>query len=291
MNCIATRYIEVNDITVEVPCNRCIPCLINKRNDWSFRLEQEYKHSRSALFVTLTYDEKHLPTDASLNKKHIQDYLKRLRKRDGTNTIRYFAVGEYGSNYGRPHYHVILFNCSESHARASWNDSKGNPIGMVHIGKVTAASIAYCTKYIVQPELSAPGLQKPFSLMSRKYGIGAHYLTDEMVAWHRSGMRNYTMRYDQKCRLPRFYREKIWPSVKAKKGQSLTGIQSYISQSFAFEKQRVSNSAKTLVNSNREKEIAYWKEAHPTRWEAAMAESRNAIIERVKSKVKFTQTF
>lgn len=284
MNCINQRFITVGEKVIDVPCGKCLPCLINKRNDWSFRLEQEYKRSKSALFVTLTYDNKHCPDE--LRKVDVQLYLKRLRKKDGTNTIRYFAVGEYGSNFGRPHYHVLLFNASEDHARSSWNDSKGNPIGLVHIGKVTAASVAYCTKYIVQPELVKDGLQKPFSLMSRKYGIGAHYLTDEMVAWHRADDRNYTMRYDQKCRLPRFYREKIWPNYKP-----TNGIQSYISHAILADRQRVSAKAMALTLDQQKKEREYWKEAHGENWETAMVESRTAILSRVKQKVSYTQKF
>lgn len=255
---------------VTVPCGKCVACLVSKRLEWCFRLEQEYKHSKSALFVTLTYDPKHLPSDGQLNKKHLQDYFKRLRKNSRLPNIRYFAVGEYGTHGGRPHYHILLFNCDTKHVVSSWNDSKGKPIGFVHIGKVTEASIAYCTKYIIQKPDYLSYQQPPFTTMSRRYGIGAHYLTDEMVEWHRNSDKNYAMRYNRKMKLPRFYRTKIWYKEK--------------------DKLRVSEKSK-LHTIQREIAISqYWQKHHGKNWLAAMTDSRNRSLARVKQKVAFTQT-
>lgn len=277
MKCSNLKWISVDNKDsadssklVQVPCGKCIPCLMSKRADWCFRLEQEYKYSKSAYFVTLTYDPKHMPTDMSLDVKHLQLYMKRLRKMDGTNKIRYYAVGEYGSKSGRPHYHILLFNASEEHARLAWRDIKGNPIGLVHIGRVTPASVAYVTKYILQPELKAPeGKTKAFATMSRAYGIGGKYLTDEMVNWHRADDRNYVMRENQKGRLPRFYREKIWYNPK--------------------DRERISSSAMQLTLSNQAKEDSYWKKAHGVNWERAKMESRNHLLQRIKLKIAYTQ--
>ena len=152
-------YIDVCGVStpVSVPCGKCVPCLVNKRSDWSFRLEQEHRVSKTAHFVTLTYDAKHLRTDGSLEKRDLQLYLKRLRKNESVNygnqRLRYYAVGEYGTHGGRPHYHILLFNATDENTiRKAWRDSKGKPIGIVHVGKVEAASIAYVTKYIIQKD-------------------------------------------------------------------------------------------------------------------------------------------
>ena len=60
-------------------------------------------------FVTLTYDDDHLPEYNSLNYKHFQDFMKRLRK--SHNGVRFYMCGEYGEDFSRPHYHALLFNC------------------------------------------------------------------------------------------------------------------------------------------------------------------------------------
>lgn len=254
-----------------VPCGKCVPCLVAKRQEWSFRLEQEFKYSHGALFVTLTYDPKHCPTNGSLDKKHIQDFLKRLRKKDGSNQIRYYCVGEYGSHSARPHYHLLLFGGSQEHIRSSWQDSKGCPIGIVHIGSVTAASVAYCTKYIIQKDDYESKKTKPFALMSRRYGLGGRYLSDEMVSWHRENEANYSIREGVKVRLSRFYKSKIWYSET--------------------DREKISSASKVLTIQKQEKELEYYKKKHPLNWEKVMVDSRNAVISRVKQKVSYSQKF
>jgi len=257
---------------ITVPCGKCVSCLVNKRSDWSFRLQQEHKASRSAHFVTLTYDAKHLRTDGSLCKRDLQLYLKRLRKKDETTRIRYYAVGEYGTKTGRPHYHILLFNSSENFIRSAWYDSKGERIGLVHIGRVTPASIAYCTKYVIQRHEYPQGLEKPFATMSRSYGIGGMYLQDNMMEWHRDNDANYVATPDGgKGRLPRFYREKIWHKPT--------------------DRERISTAAMSLVLSNQQKEDDHYKKRYGDKWESYKLEARDHVLARVKQKIAFTQTF
>lgn len=263
-----------------VPCGKCIPCLSNKRQDWVFRLQQENKVSQSSLFVTLTYHPKYCPD--GLVKKHLQLFMKRLRKRDVNQRLRYFAVGEYGTKRKRPHYHILLFNCSdEKYIRQAWCNKKGEPFGIVHVGKVTPASIAYCTKYIIQPEQKDTTQQKPFTLMSRRYGLGANYLTDEMVNWHVTGRRNFAMVYGQKVRLPRYYRDKIWPLLK-------TGDPDVI-RWWNQERERVSHQAKWIATKAMRKELRYFRKKYGRDAKRKRLEFRNAHLLRIKQKVSYTE--
>ena len=45
-----------------------------------------------------------------MNRKHVQDFLKRLRFKFKDRKIRVFYCGEYGENFSRPHFHACLFN-------------------------------------------------------------------------------------------------------------------------------------------------------------------------------------
>lgn len=249
-----------------VPCGKCLPCLSNKRNEWAFRLEQEWKASKSAFFITLTYDRKNLEkANYELSKRDLQLFFKRLRKNDATARVRYYAVGEYGSKMLRPHYHILLFNALEQHVRKAWTK------GIVHVGYVSAASVKYTLKYIVQPDLLPSGKSKPFTLMSRGYGLGLNYLTDEMLSWHRSGDRNYAQVYGVPHRLPRYYRDKIWYRQA--------------------DKERVSNASKWLAIKKSRKELRFYVNRYGAqKAKKKMAEMRNAVIQRIKTKVAFTQT-
>lgn len=59
-------------------------------------------------FLTLTYEDSHLPVDSSLQYAHVSAFIKRLRRRLSF-PISYYRVGEYGENFSRPHYHLIVF--------------------------------------------------------------------------------------------------------------------------------------------------------------------------------------
>lgn len=65
-------------------------------------------HNKSS-FLTLTYDDKHLPQFGSLQRKDLTKFLKRLRYELDPFRISYYACGEYGDETQRPHYHVCLF--------------------------------------------------------------------------------------------------------------------------------------------------------------------------------------
>lgn len=68
---------------MEVPCGQCLGCRLDRARMWTSRIIHEaslheYDHGNS--FVTLTYDDKNLPNNWSLDKRHFQLFMKRLRK-------------------------------------------------------------------------------------------------------------------------------------------------------------------------------------------------------------------
>jgi len=92
-----------------VACGQCKGCRIDKSKEWAARCVHESQMHQENSFVTLTYDQEHLPHDGSLNKEHFQKFMKRLRRANEKKTIRYFHCGEYGERLERPHYHACLF--------------------------------------------------------------------------------------------------------------------------------------------------------------------------------------
>lgn len=211
-------------LKLPVPCGRCPLCKRRRVNEWVFRLEQEEKRSDSAWFLTLTYDQQTVPLTSNnmmtLRKKDLQNYWKRLRKLNPQSKIKYYAVGEYGSTTRRPHYHAIVFNCSEQSLVDAWS-LDGISIGHVHIGKVTGASIAYTIKYIdkdsVIPLHANDFRQKEFSAMSKR--LGDNYINQKTEAYHKADYsRNYLTRPGGiRVPMPRYYRNKMFDDKEKRK--------------------------------------------------------------------------
>lgn len=205
-----------------VPCGKCFACLSRRREQWVFRLQQELKVATSAYFITLTYDDEHLPfTEDGLpcfSKRDVQLFLKRYRKELSLigAKIRYFLVSEYGGKFGRPHYHMILFNHPKQIdlyecLTRNWQQ------GFVSIGTVNARSISYCAKYSLAFAVETfTDERKPFMLCSRRPAIGANYLTDSIRDYHLLNNTDLSYVDGVPKPIPRYYRDKIFTSETEK---------------------------------------------------------------------------
>ncbi|MBQ8501024.1 MAG: hypothetical protein IJ494_01785 [Bacteroides sp.] len=126
--CICTPDGELIPMYTPVPCGHCLLCAEKKAKEWSTRASCEANTAiYPALFITLTYEAKYLPKDG-VEKEAVQKFLKRFRinwKRTYGEELdlRYFAVGEYGRNFGRPHYHVLAWNIP-NHGDVETNEAK-----------------------------------------------------------------------------------------------------------------------------------------------------------------------
>ena len=189
----------------------------NKRLDWAFRLEQEARYSVGADFVTLTYEDSQVPVmwsgglgRYSLEKAHLQKFVKDLRYRQSLYSdlpLRFYGVGEYGSKTRRPHYHVMLFNL---HRSAFYEMHKCWTRGNIDTGQVTPESCAYVCKYMITREEELDGVAKPFSLMSRRPGIGDAFRV-RMFDFYRSyGKPLVPVGEGKYRRLARFYKQKFF---------------------------------------------------------------------------------
>lgn len=220
-----------------VPCGTCPPCVFRHTAGWAFRLLQEDRNSTSSHFITFTYDNNNLVTTPtglrSLCKYHMQTFFKRLRKHNRGRTIKYYAVGEYGSQTRRPHYHAIIFNANIDTIELAWstrenNHTKAVPIGEIYYGDVSGHSIGYTLKYICKgktvPAFDLDDRQREFSLISK--GIGISYLTDKMLMWHNADILNRAyvqLPGDIKVAMPRYYRSKIYVSEYQKELLRMSG--------------------------------------------------------------------
>lgn len=111
-----TRPVRLSEEMI-VPCGRCVNCRIAHSREWATRIIHEASMYDDTGFVTLTYDDEHLPEDGGLRKKDFQDFLKLLRYHLGDVKIKYYMCGEYGEKNHRPHYHAIMFGVGYNHRK------------------------------------------------------------------------------------------------------------------------------------------------------------------------------
>lgn len=183
---------------VTVPCGQCIGCRLERSRQWAVRCVHEASLYDDNCFITLTYSEDYVPRDGSLDVSHFQKFMKRLRKRFGEG-IRFYHCGEYGSQFGRPHYHAILFNF-DFKDKVLWQERNGEklyrstsleelwPFGHSSVGTVTFDSAAYVSRYIMKKVLGDNAdehyirvdidtgecfqIKPEYTTMSRRPGIG-----------------------------------------------------------------------------------------------------------------------
>lgn len=182
---------------LKLPCGQCMECRIAKAREWSIRLLHEsFLHERNC-FITLTYDDEHLPSNGSLNYDDCQKFLKRLRKFLDENfgrKIRFYACGEYGTMSMRPHFHLIVFGEDFSFDRKIWSVRHGNKLfrsaslerlwtyGYSSIGSVSYDSVMYVARYVtkkIKGDIAVfyyDGLEPEFARMSRRPGIGHDFV-------------------------------------------------------------------------------------------------------------------
>lgn len=186
---------------VRVPCGQCVGCRLERSRQWAVRCVHEASMHDHSCFVTLTYSPEHVPSDGSLNKKHCQDFFKRLRKRLPGQKVRYFLCGEYGERLSRPHYHACIFGYDFPDRvrltragsefplyKSAFLDSVWR-LGFCSIGELSFESASYVARYVVKKvtgrgaedhywrldedtgELSQ--VSPEYVVMSRRPGIGA----------------------------------------------------------------------------------------------------------------------
>ena len=176
-----------------VPCGQCIGCRIDYTKEWAIRCTHEAQMYDDNMFLTLTYDDEHLPADLNLDHEHFQKFIRAIRdkynkytKRDPeTNEItepgiRYYMCGEYGGRTGRPHYHAIIFNFrfpdlkheGERRGHRVWSSADLEELwgrGMTEVGSVTFQSASYVARYI-QKKLKGPEAKRGHPIVDHETG-------------------------------------------------------------------------------------------------------------------------
>lgn len=224
--------------TRESPCGKCWICLSNKRREWSFRAFQESKNAYSQAFITLTYNPYEIPLTGEIDengeeiftlaKNDLRLFLMKLRTENGrmnkasptllhygfkTKKMSYYAIGEYGDQFNRPHYHLILFNF---HPALKDVIAKKWDKGFFKIAPVNTRRINYVTSYVITKNIQPTDKQAPFCFISN--GFGAEFLKSALKTFMQTEDLKVQHKDGRIMKMPRYYRDRILttPELKMK---------------------------------------------------------------------------
>lgn len=219
-----------------VPCNQCQDCRIRRLSDWGLRMMHHASTHERNCFLTLTYDDAHLPEHGTLYKPHLQQFFKRLRYYHG-GRLSYYACGEYGETTQRAHYHVCLFGhdfddkvafrkIGEHQLYLSDQLTKIWGHGNTSVGSLTYESAAYTASYVMKKMLGKGcpryvrldtetgeliPLVQPFAVMSLRPAIASAWLHTYHADIY--GHDKDTIRRNGKELKPARYYDKIYDTI------------------------------------------------------------------------------
>lgn len=146
-------------MAIPIPCGKCKGCLKDYVQSWSDRCTFESQTiGAPSAFVTLTYNDEHLPKDKSVHASECSDFNKRLRRNfdyysKERRKIKMFWTSEYGSEDFRPHYHYLIFGFDpqsslDMHCLDKAWSLKKESLGFFTADYLTPARIRYSMKYV-----------------------------------------------------------------------------------------------------------------------------------------------
>lgn len=222
-----------------LPCRHCVGCRLAKSREWANRVVMEQLYHDDCWFLTLTYDDEHLPTSpalsaygeivahhATLVKADLQRFFKRVRRYSGQ-SFRYFAAGEYGTQTYRPHYHILVFGLRLDDLQVLRQNFAGDQyftsdfiakcwtVGYHILGRVTWQSAAYTARYTMKKAThgfdkryySVAGIESEFQVMSLKPAIGLQYYLDHPDLFEYDTFSVSTPQGGRKMRPPEYFKK------------------------------------------------------------------------------------
>lgn len=204
-------------------CGVCRDCRLYRAREWAIRCYHEASLHSESCVLTLTFAK----DPGTVRKKDLQLFFKRMRKHGLS--FRYFAVGEYGENFTRPHYHVILFGKDFREDRYPWKRSKKGillyrsptiekhwTLGHSDVSDMSMEAAGYCARYTmkkIQGDLADEhyvrefhGVEIPvnpeFMVCSKNPALGLGWI---QKYWDEVFPLDHVIYKGKECPVPRYY--------------------------------------------------------------------------------------
>lgn len=169
------------DNIMQLPCGTCPACLARRSKEWAVRCCMESLCWQHNCFVTLTYDDEHYT--GTFDKVHLKKFIKAFRNKGYK--VRYYIAAERGDQFGRCHYHAIIFNYFPADAKPYAKSKSGymqytskeldefwDHKGFVTVAEFHPFNAQYVAGYVVKKIIAA---DDSFHMQSTRPGIGAAY--------------------------------------------------------------------------------------------------------------------
>lgn len=257
-----------------VPCGKCVECLKARQHSWVYRLERTDAEYRFGYFITLTYDPASVPLlltsgevlryneyihrksiedcDMTLHPKDLQNYFKRLRK---IFSFVYYCCGEYGDQFGRPHYHSLLWTNDINNARNQDAIIDKWQYGDVQIEPIIPARIYYCTKYINKSSVEAAPNDVVYPCFQRSsHGLGLKGFVDDKLYHDKyidsdNRMETVQLASGEQIPVPRYFRKQFFQDDYTIERQQKIELQQEKSQKDEFKSYLLHAQIKTRKSS------------------------------------------
>lgn len=210
-------------------CGKCALCRDRKRRQWASRMEAESLYNKSCYFVTLTYADEFIPKVAesdimTIKKAHYHNFLKLLRKTLPF-PIRFFGVGEYGKESGRPHYHYIIW-CPEFINKGKFRKyvSKCWTKGFNTVRPGNVSRFYYIAKYVTKDTAAPLGAQQGFQTSSQKPPIGYRHFENNSELYNNLAVNYFVSPTFRKSSLPRSFERIIKKNLSSIPRSSVLGL-------------------------------------------------------------------
>lgn len=218
------------DARIKVPCGHCILCTERKKKSFAAKCIMETQlHEYLPEFVTLTYNEDHLPKDG-INYRDVQLFLKRLRinleRNYGfTGELKYAVGSEYGTKTHRPHYHMLIWGIPRHTGQPLWHYANVKKLfadcwqqGFVYPKTCRDSNAAYyVSKYMSKDAKIPKGCNAPVHRSS--INLGVDFVMDKAAGVLRANPEYTEVKYCDRftgnvCRIPlvKYFIDKVFPT-------------------------------------------------------------------------------
>lgn len=215
-------------LVVPIGCGECMECRKKRGREWSVRLQEEIRHNKNGVFVTLTFSNESIKKlhdevikedkcegydlDNAIAKKAVRRWLERWRKRNKI-SVKHWLITELGhEGTENIHLHGIVFGKAEE-ITETWK------YGHVFNGTyVNERTINYVIKYATKVDEKNKGFK---GKILTSPGIGKDYLNRADAQKNKYNKNDtketYVTRQGTKMGLPTYYRNHIYKDEEKEK--------------------------------------------------------------------------